>query len=356
MCYFCRVKIHEIYLSRCLQLAKNGRGTTAPNPAVGAVVVCDNTIVGQGFTSPYGGPHAEVNAIGQVSDPELLRRATLYVTLEPCNHFGKTPPCTDLILRSGIPKVVIGIRDPHHKVNGSGMERLRQAGVEVISGILEAECRYHHRRFLTFHEKQRPYILLKWAQSADGFLAPPRGLRSEAAEPFWISGKPARQLAHKWRTEEQAILVGTQTALEDNPKLDARTWAGKNPLRIVLDRQGRIPYSYTLYNGKAPTWVLCGEGTNPISHPNVEHIPIPSGKELLPVLMRLLHQRNIQSLMVEGGAQTLQSFMDAGLWDEARVFTGTVPLGGGIAAPKPEGRFLEARRVGEDQLEIWHRD
>ena len=213
------MKIHEFYILRCIEIAQNGLGTTAPNPMVGAVIVHENKIMGEGFTSPFGGPHAEVNAINSVADKSLLPQSTIYVTLEPCSHFGKTPPCADLIVKHKIPRVVIGLLDPHDKVAGKGVKKLMDAGCEVTVGVLEKECREHHKRFLTFQEKKRPFIILKWAETADGFIAPEKTLRSQNKEPYWITNTYSRQLVHKWRTEEQAILVGTNTVLDDNPKL-----------------------------------------------------------------------------------------------------------------------------------------
>lgn len=322
---------------------------------VGAVITHGDSIIGEGYTSPYGGPHAEVNAIGSVRQPELLREATLYVTLEPCCHHGKTPPCTDLILAHGIPKVVIGVPDPHEKVAGQGIAQLRAAGCEVTVGVLEAACRHHHRRFLTFHEQKRPYIILKWAQSPDGYLAPDPS-RREAGRPFWISGNRSRQLAHKWRTEEAAILVGTETALADNPKLTSRHWHGPDALRIVIDRRLRVPADYHLVGGESPTLVVCEPTESLPSHPNTEYLPIPFGPGFEKRLCEALHKRQVLSLLVEGGAHTLEAFLQYGLWDEARVFTGTRPLLGGLEAPRLSGRLLAQRPSGEDLLQIWMHD
>lgn len=338
-----------------MELARHGLGKTAPNPMVGAVIVHGDKIIGEGYTSPYGGPHAEVNAIASVGRPELLSEATLYVTLEPCCHHGKTPPCTDLIRAHRIPRVVIGLSDPHEKVAGQGIAQLRAAGCEVTVGVLEAACRHHHRRFLTFHEQKRPYIILKWAQSPDGFLAPDPA-RREDGRPYWISGKQSRQLVHKWRTEEAAILVGTETALSDNPKLTAREWHGPNPLRIVIDRTQRLPANSHLFNGEAPTLVVCEPVDGFRAHPNTEYLPLGFGPGFEGRLLNALHQRQVLSLLVEGGARTLESFLMHGLWDEARVFTGTLALGGGLRAPQVGGRLLEQRASGDDLLQIWMHD
>ncbi len=349
------MKIQEKYLSRCIELARHGLGKTAPNPMVGAVITHDGKIIGEGYTSPYGGPHAEVNAIRSVRRPELLREATLYVTLEPCCHHGKTPPCTDLIVAHGIPRVVVGLTDPHEKVAGQGIAQLREAGCEVTVGVLEAACRHHHRRFLTFHEQKRPFIILKWAQSPDGFLAPDPA-RREAGRPYWISGKRSRQLAHKWRTEEAAILVGTETALADNPKLTSRDWHGPDPLRIVIDRGLRIPADSHLIGGETPTLVVCEATQPPPAQPNTEYLPLHFGPGFERRLCAALYERQILSLLVEGGARTLQAFLEHGLWDEARVFTGTQPLRGGLRAPEISGRLLEQYPSGEDLLQIWMHD
>jgi len=322
---------------------------------VGAVITHGERIIGEGYTSPYGGPHAEVNAIRSVRQPELLREATLYVTLEPCCHHGKTPPCTDLILQSGIPRVVVGLQDPHDKVAGQGIAQLRAAGCEVSVGVLESACCHHHRRFLTFHEQKRPYIILKWAQSPDGFLAPDPA-RRKPEQPFWISGRRSRQLAHKWRTEEAAILVGTETALADNPRLTSRLWQGPDPLRILLDRTLRVPGHSHLLSGEANTLVVCEPGQDMPSRAGVDYLVVDFGPGFEGRLCAALHQRHILSLLVEGGARTLKAFLESGLWDEARVFEGRQPLSGGMPAPPLTGTLLEQRRVGEDLLRIWHHD
>ena len=226
------MKSHEVYISRCIEIAKNGLGNTRPNPMVGAVIVSNNKIIGEGYTSAYGGSHAEVNAINSVGNKSLLKEATLYVTLEPCSHFGKTPPCSDLIIKHKIPNVVIGCIDDNIKVAGQGIKKLKNAGCKVIVGVLEHECKTHHKRFFTFHNKKRPYIILKWAETPDGFIAPKT---KQEQKPVWITNSYSRQLVHKWRSEEQAILVGTNTVLEDNPSLTTRTWTGENPIRVVID-------------------------------------------------------------------------------------------------------------------------
>ncbi len=350
------MKIQEKYISRCLQIARNARGSAAPNPSVGALVTHKDRIIGEGYTAAYGGPHAEVRAIGSVADPELLREATLYVTLEPCNHHGKTPPCTDLIIRSGIPEVVIGMKDPHDRVAGSGIARLRDAGCKVTTGVLEAECREHHRRFLTFHEKKRPYILLKWAQSPDGYIAPDPERRKAARQPHWITTATSRQLVHKWRAEEQAILVGRITAQADDPGLTCRDWSGENPLRILLDPGLNVSPGSKLLDGSTPTLVVCRPDTKGNRISGIDYLEMEMGRDFPGRLAGELHQRNILSLLVEGGALTLNTFLEADLWDEARVFEGAEPLGRGIPAPDITGRLTGRFSLGQDRLSIWRND
>ena len=354
MYYFYGVKIHEKYISRCIQLAKNGLGTTSPNPMVGSVIVHGGKIIGEGHTSPYGGPHAEVNAINSVKDPSLLREATLYVTLEPCSHYGKTPPCADLIIRHNIPKVVIGILDPNEKVAGRGVEKLRMAGCELVVGVLEQACREHHKRFLTYHTKSRPYIILKWAETADGFMAPSREKRQNDPQPFWISNLYSQQLVHQWRTQEQTILVGTATVLADNPKLNARHWKGKDPIRIVLDRELRIPHHFHVMDGRVKTIVICGiRPINPVA--GVQYEQIDFSKATVPQICEVLHKNHILSVLVEGGAQTLQSFLEAGLWDEARIFIGESQFGTGTKSPLIQGiPFLKEQVMTDTLLYIRH--
>ncbi|WP_072992619.1 bifunctional diaminohydroxyphosphoribosylaminopyrimidine deaminase/5-amino-6-(5-phosphoribosylamino)uracil reductase RibD [Pseudozobellia thermophila] len=350
------MNIHRKYMLRCLQIAKNGLGTTAPNPMVGCLIVHNSKIIGEGYTSPYGGPHAEVNAINSVADKSLLKDATLYVTLEPCSHFGKTPPCADLIVAHQVGKVVIGLLDPHVKVAGKGIQKLRDAGISVEYGIMEAECREHHRRFLCFHEKGRPYIILKWAQTTDGFIAPERNLRKSNPEPYWITNTYSRQLVHKWRSEEQAILVGTHTVTEDNPKLDVRSWTGKNPLRVVLDREMRLDTGYHVMDGKTPTLMVSDPKHRGKGPKTVTYAFIDFSKNVVGQLCDVLHEHNITSIIVEGGAKTLQSFIATGLWDEARVFTGTTSFKKGLRAPTLSGRLVHTKRVATDTLNIYRND
>ncbi|WP_250433852.1 bifunctional diaminohydroxyphosphoribosylaminopyrimidine deaminase/5-amino-6-(5-phosphoribosylamino)uracil reductase RibD [Hanstruepera flava] len=311
------MKIHEKYIKRCIEIAKNGLGTTAPNPMVGCVIVHENKIIGEGFTSPFGGPHAEVNAIQSVADKKLLERATLYVTLEPCSHYGKTPPCSSLIIEKKIPNVVIGTVDTHSKVAGKGIKKLEAAGCNVIVGVLENACQEHHKRFFTFHNKKRPYIILKWAETSDGFIAPEN--KSEQ-KPVWITNTHSRQLVHKWRSEEQAILVGTNTVLDDNPSLTVRSWTGKNPIRIVLDRAYKLSKKLAVFNDEVKTISLSENEVDFDEH-------------LAKNVCYYLHNGDIQSVIIEGGSKTLQTFIDENIWDEARVFTGPKAFKLGIKAP-----------------------
>lgn len=315
----------EKYMQRCIQLAKNGMKNAQPNPMVGAVIVCDGRIIGEGYHQRCGKGHAEVNAIASVKDTELLRQSTIYVSLEPCAHYGKTPPCADLIISKGIPRVVVGCMDPFAKVNGLGIKKLRDAGIKVKVGVLEAECQELNKQFMTFHSRLRPFVTLKWAQSADGFIA-------RTGERTLISNKFAKILSHKHRTEHQAIMVGRVTAEIDNPRLDVRRWAGKNPVRVVLDRQLRLPRSLHLFDGNIKTIVftekMADEGPA-----GVDYEQLDFSSDIIPQLLSVLYRKKIQSLLVEGGTRLLQSFIDAGMWDEAYVETGDIVLHDGVAAP-----------------------
>ncbi|MEO9893078.1 bifunctional diaminohydroxyphosphoribosylaminopyrimidine deaminase/5-amino-6-(5-phosphoribosylamino)uracil reductase RibD [Aurantibacter sp.] len=338
---------------RCIELGKKGLGRTYPNPMVGSVIVHDDKIIGEGFTSPYGGNHAEVNAISSVRNKLLLKDATIYVSLEPCSHYGKTPPCADLIIKSKIKNVVIGCLDPHEKVAGKGIKRLRDAGCNVEVGILEQECRKHHKRFLTFHEKKRPYIILKWAETADGFIAPANELRANTPEPFWITNKKSRQLVHQWRSEEHAILVGTNTVLSDNPKLNVRDWTGNSPIRIVIDRKLKIPKDYFVFDESVRTIIINSELNK--SEENLEYIK-SNFKNLAQEISKVLHQKNISSIIIEGGSYTLLHFIKSNLWDEARVFTGTSKFKNGLKAPEISGSYKTEQKVLNDTLTTYYND
>lgn len=350
------MNIHEKYIKRCIDIGKNGLGTTAPNPMVGCVIVHDHKIIGEGYTSPYGGAHAEVNAINSVKNLALLSSATLYVTLEPCSHFGKTPPCADAIIKYHIPKVVIGTIDTHSKVGGKGVEKLKFSGCDVIVGVLEDEVKLHHKRFFTFHNKKRPYIILKWAETADGFIAPQT--KSEK-KPVWITNPISRQLVHKWRAEEHAILVGTNTVLEDNPSLTVRDWTGKNPSRVVLDKQLRIPKDLSIYDNQAHTIIISDkESAEVVQTGNTlfKHINWNLKNTIAQQICDVLFDNDINSVIIEGGRQTLQTFINEGLWDEVRVFTGPTTFGSGTKAPQCMGKLLSEETILDDTLKIFVND
>ncbi|WP_370407995.1 bifunctional diaminohydroxyphosphoribosylaminopyrimidine deaminase/5-amino-6-(5-phosphoribosylamino)uracil reductase RibD [Tenacibaculum dicentrarchi] len=359
---------NEKYIKRCLQLAKNGVGTARPNPSVGAVVVYKNTIIGEGFTSAYGGNHAEVNAINSVKDKTLLKEATIYVTLEPCAHFGKTPPCADLIVKHQIAKVVIGCVDTNSLVAGKGIERLQNAGINVTVGVLEDDCKKHHKRFFTVQNKKRPFIVLKWAETADGFIAP---LKRDAQQPVWISNSYSQQLVHKTRSQEQAILVGTNTVIADNPSLDVRHWAGNNPVRIVLDKNLRIPLNVTVFDKKIKTLVLVDKVKEQVEvlekttsskvllkdeiQERITYEQIDFSSRVAEQICEVLQKHQIQSVLIEGGAQTLQTFIDANLWDEAQVFVGETSFKNGVEAPRlsAEKILLKKQNIASDVLTIF---
>ncbi|MDO4163244.1 MAG: bifunctional diaminohydroxyphosphoribosylaminopyrimidine deaminase/5-amino-6-(5-phosphoribosylamino)uracil reductase RibD [Bacteroides sp.] len=323
----------EKYMRRCIQLAQNGLCNTAPNPMVGAVIVCDGKIIGEGYHIRCGEAHAEVNAIRSVKDPSLLKRSTIYVSLEPCSHYGKTPPCADLIIEKQIPRIVVGCQDPFSKVAGRGIQKLRDAGREVIVGVLEEECRYLIRRFITFHTCHRSYITLKWAESADGYL----DIHREGGSPVILSTPLTSMLVHKKRAEHSAIMVGTRTALLDNPSLTVRNWYGPSPVRIVLDKEGALPISLRLFDGSVPTLIFTDASHTPLPQAQsgkVEYIPIDFKQDILPSIMAALYVRGLQSLLVEGGSILLQSFIDAGLWDEIFVEESCVTIHDGVKAPE----------------------
>lgn len=338
-------------MQRCLELAKTGLREAMPNPSVGAVLVYNNRIIGEGHTSPYGGAHGEVNCINSVKeqDRHLIPKSTLYVSLEPCSHYGKTPPCSDLIIAHNIQDIVIGAIDPHDKVAGNGIKKLKAAGKNVIVGVLEKECRELNKRFFTFHEKKRPYIILKWAESADGFISPEK--RNEQ-KPVWISNPYSRQLVHKWRSEEAAILVGTQTVIDDNPKLDVRDWNGENPVRIVLDKTSRITDDYFVKNHKIKSIIL----TEKNNMPNLENLVYENSafdKNLAEEIAGVLYCYNIQSVLIEGGSRTLQTFINEGLWDEARVFKGKAVFHSGTKAPLLKATPVAKQDIVDDELLIF---
>ena len=335
--------IDEQFMARCIQIAKNGLGSTYPNPFVGSIIVHDNKIIGEGFTSKYGGPHAEVNAVNSVVDQSLLKDSTLYVTLEPCSHYGKTPPCCDLVIAKNFKRVVIGTLDPFAEVNGQGYLRLLENGIDVTLGVLEKECIELNRRFITFHQHKRPYIILKWAQTQDGYMG-------HDDEQKWITNKYSRQLVHEWRTEEQAILVGKKTALVDNPQLNTRFWEGKNPLRISIDKYLAIPRNYNLYDQSIPTVIFNAIEDSEIE--NLKLVKIDFEANIIPPILDYLYTHNIQTLIVEGGSDTIQKFVNMNLWDEARILSSNTFWNEGILAPIVRGKRVSQQSIINDYLTV----
>ncbi len=333
----------EIFMLRALELAELGKGRVSPNPMVGCVIVHDGQIIGEGYHEVYGGPHAEPNAINSVKNPSLILESTVYVTLEPCAHWGKTPPCANLLVEKKVKKVVIGTLDSNPLVRGKGAQILKEAGIEVTAGVLDRKVREQNKRFLTFMERKRPYVILKWAQTKDGFIA------RENYDSKWISNPYSRQLVHRWRSEEDAIMVGTLTAKFDNPQLNVRDWKGKNPVRIVVDRNLTLDRALHIFDQSQST--LCYNQVKKEKTENLEHVKLPSGFDIGEILEDL-YQRKIQSLIVEGGAQLLNKFIQENLWDEARVFTGQVQFGKGIPAPKIQGSIIDEMEIMGDLLTI----
>lgn len=307
-----------------------------PNPSVGAVLVYHDKIISEGFTSPYGGAHAEVNCIAyaKANTPDLIKKSTLYVSLEPCSHWGKTPPCADLIIQSGIKKVIIGSIDQFAQVAGQGLQKLMQAGIDVTVGVLESECKEVNKRFFTYHEKKRPYIILKWAETADGFIAPKK---RSTQNPVWITNTYSRQLTHKWRSEETAILIGAKTAIDDNPSLTTRNWKGSNPKRIVLNTREPLDRTLQIFDSQAETIELKNTDTS--------------------LICEQLYNSGIQSVIVEGGTTTIQSFIKNNLWDEARVFRGQSTFADGLKAPTLNKHFklVSTQNIQSDQL-FWYKN
>ena len=344
----------EIYMEKCLELAFAGRYSVAPNPMVGCVIVKGNVIIGEGFHQKYGEAHAEVNAIKNVKDHEDLKEATLYVNLEPCSHYGKTPPCADLIVEKQLKRVVIAGLDSNPAVAGKGVAKLEAAGIEVKVGVLEDEARFLNRRFFTFQEKKRPYILLKWAQSSDGFMDKIR--KQDTIGVNWITHKDTKRITHSWRAEEMAILVGRRTVANDNPSLTTRAFFGSNPTRIVLDPRNilseEIPKDYNIYSEEAETliynWYLDKEeGSN-------VYIKISKEGDPLQEILHDLYKRQTLSLIIEGGKRTLEAFLEAGLWDEARVITGKVEFSEGLEAPLLEAELADSESVNGDIIDYFY--
>jgi diaminohydroxyphosphoribosylaminopyrimidine deaminase / 5-amino-6-(5-phosphoribosylamino)uracil reductase len=337
----------EQYMQRCIELARKGEGSVAPNPMVGAVLVHDDVIIGEGWHQQYGEAHAEVNCIGEAvqnGQTDKFQQSTLYVSLEPCAHFGKTPPCSDLIIKHKIPKVVIGCRDPFKEVDGKGIEKLNAAGVEVIVDVLKDECIDLNKRFFTFHQQQRPYIILKWAQTKNGMMA------SRSSERLLISNEMTNRLVHQWRSEEASILVGTNTALLDDPQLTNRYFPGKQPVRLVLDKQLRLPKTLKLFNDDATTIIF--NSIKSSDERNVQYCQLPNNDDTIPAVLNALYQLNINSVIVEGGAQLLQSFIDAGTWDEARIITNEeLSVEDGLKAPQLINSLqTEQQMMGTDRI------
>lgn len=330
------------YIKYCLELAEKGLGKVSPNPMVGCVIVKDGKIIGEGYHQQYGGPHAEVNAVNSVAKKNDIEGSTIYVSLEPCSHFGKTPPCAELLLEVKPKRVVVANVDPNPLVAGKGLEKLKQAGIDVEVGVMSDEGKRLNKRFFTFMEKKRPYIVLKWAQTLDGFIA------RENYDSKWISGEASRKLVHQWRSEEEGIMVGTKTVLHDNPTLNVRHVEGRDPIRIVVDKNLKISPTANVFNQQQPT--LCYNAIEDRTDEYNQFIKIDFSKDIIPQILFDLFQRKVQSLFVEGGAQLLQSFLDLGLWDEARVFTSQTLFEKGIQAPEIDQLPSETITVGDDQL------
>lgn len=342
------MEIHKKYMQRCLDLAKNGLGTTYPNPLVGSVIVYEDKIIGEGWHRKAGEPHAEVNAINSVKDKSLLSKSTLYVNLEPCSHYGRTPPCSLLIMQMKIPNVVIGSIDLNDMVHGKGIAFLKNNNCNVTVGVLENKCNQLNRRFFTFHQKKRPYIILKWAQTKDGFIFPEVETTVEN-KPIWISNSYSQQLVHKWRTEEASVLVGTNTVLQDNPKLSARTYSGRSPVRITIDKDLKTNTDFHFYDDEIETIVFIDKKTK-VNKNREFYERIDFSKNVIVQILDILYKREIQSIIIEGGAITLQSFIDANLWDEARNFVGNLCFEKGIKAPDVNREIRTELQIGTDKL------
>ncbi|QEC67506.1 bifunctional diaminohydroxyphosphoribosylaminopyrimidine deaminase/5-amino-6-(5-phosphoribosylamino)uracil reductase RibD [Panacibacter ginsenosidivorans] len=358
----------EQYMHRCLQLAEMGAGFVAPNPMVGAVLVYKGRIIGEGYHMQYGKAHAEVNCINSVAekDHDLIASSTIYVSLEPCAHFGKTPPCADLIIAKKIPNVVVGCRDPFKEVDGKGIEKLLAAGIDVKVGVLESACKELNKRFFTFHSEHRPYIILKWAQTANKKIAtspkpsPKERALKQTDKRLLITNALTNKLVHKWRSEEAAILVGTNTALLDDPELSNRLWSGKSPTRLVVDMHLRLPRNLKIFDGKQPTIIF-----NTLQHSEdvFKILPPPGGVRgglyqvtddvsIVHQILNACYQNNIQSILVEGGAKLLQTFIDEGLWDEARIITNELLIvEEGLAAPELSNhQFTGSTKILDDRI------
>jgi diaminohydroxyphosphoribosylaminopyrimidine deaminase / 5-amino-6-(5-phosphoribosylamino)uracil reductase len=339
------------YMNRCLELAALGTGHVSPNPMVGAVIVYDGSIIGEGYHHQIGEAHAEVNALASVKDKSLLKESTMYINLEPCVHYGRTPPCTDLILNSGIPKVVIAMADPNPKTCGKGIEKLKKHGVDVITGVLEKKALWLNRRFVTYFTKHRPYIILKWAETRDCFIDIKRQNYNNDTRPKWITNEYGKMLVHKWRTEEDAFMVGTHTAVMDNPRLTVREWTGRNPLRVSIDFDDTFPDKLNLLDGTAPSLIFTGKSV-PKEKPSITKYEIQNRRQNLDEIMACFYQQKLISIVVEGGVDLLNSFISKQLWDEARIFTGNHIFNDGVEAPRIKGTLIDYKQFGNNALKI----
>jgi diaminohydroxyphosphoribosylaminopyrimidine deaminase / 5-amino-6-(5-phosphoribosylamino)uracil reductase len=341
------ISIEEVFMKRALELASLGRGLVSPNPMVGCVIVHDGKVIGEGWHKKYGEAHAEVNAVNSVSDKSLLQYSDVYVTLEPCAHFGQTPPCADMLVNEKVKRIIVACQDPNPLVSGKGISKLQEANIDVTVGVLEKKARELNNRFFTFIQQRRPYIILKWAQTADGFIA------RENYDSKWISDEFSRKIVHQWRSEEDAILVGSRTALYDNPRLNVREWSGRNPVRVVIDRHLTLPQHLHLFDGSQVT--LCYNLKKNEQAESVTYVQLPE-ENLLPSLLNDLHQRKIGSLIIEGGAVILQQFIEQNVWDEARVFSSPATFGKGIRAPQLSGKSFQRYKLQKDLLTIYFRN
>lgn len=326
---------HELYMHRCIELAKLGAGHVAPNPMVGSVLVHEGRIIGEGYHQLYGQAHAEVNCINSVKDENrhLIEKSVMYVSLEPCAHFGKTPPCADLIIRHKIPAVVVGCRDPFEQVDGKGIEKLEKAGIDVITGVLEKECKELNKRFFTFHTQKRPYVILKWAQSKNQKIANADFSR------VLISNDYTNRLVHKWRSEESAIMIGTNTAVQDNPSLNTRNWSGPNPVRLIVDMHLRLPHHLQVFDKKQKTIIFNAIKTE--DHESLLYYKLENNASFVHYLLEACYKLRLQSILIEGGTKLLQSFVDEQVWDEARVIENNqLVIENGLHAPELKNQYL----------------
>lgn len=343
----------EFYMKRCLMLAELGKQAVRSNPMVGCLIVHNDSIIGEGYHTKYGNPHAEVEAVNSVKDKNLLKNSILYVNLEPCSHFGKTPPCTSLIIENKIPKVVIATLDPNPIVKGEGVQTLIKHGVQVKTTICETETKMLNKRFFTFYKKKRPYIILKWAQTKDGFIDIVR--KNDTPQINWISNKYSKQLVHKWRAEELGILIGTNTALMDNPELTTRKWKGDNPSRFLIDKNLIVPHTYNIFNSDAPSYVYYNQEIkikNPLSD-NIHYVPLDFSRDIIPQIYSHLYSINIISLIVEGGKATLDKFINSNTWDEARVIEGNKWFQNGLSAPTLPITAHKSQEVIDDNINYY---